>query len=395
MIAGAAGLTMGRGLVFPGTLSRMKAFPVFRPPRIEDHAEPGSHIYRRGPHRRIPDEAYGTAGCDPGLFIFSCFAIIVFYYVWYPIRKARRGFRIGEIDPMLSPDGDAGPDFRRIQSGGELFSMTFALFRRDFGKIATRAALAALAFCLVVFPFAGKEPATLFVFTWEFMGMLKAIPDFIRNPGIPWLPALQIPLFAWLILEFFRMIRVEAQSHVEAPGPKQRTLLEWLKTAIGAALLVLLLLAKEWYTILAFALLAPMAMVWVHIMLWEGKSALQAISRLFEIVFSQLGRYFGFVLLLAAVGYLFFLLLDSTVLWLTFDSLGIGFSLEQSLMDNLVTIWLVSWMLFLLFVFLGAMIYGSVLLYHTLAEIQDASHLRSRIGEVGLQRRFEGIPREE
>lgn len=296
---------------------------------------------------------------------------------------------------MLSPDGDLGLDLRRIQSGGELFSSTFALFRRDFGKVAGYAALASLVFCVSVFPFSGGEPATLFVFTWEFMGMLKAIPDLIRHPSVPWLPVLQIALFAWLIRQFFRMTRGDVQAGVVVQSIRQRQLLEWLKAFIGAAIMVLLLLPKEWYTVLTFSLVSPLALLWFNIMYWEGKSALYSIARLFELAFSQLGRYLGFSLLLASVGYLLFLLLDSLILWLAFESLGIGFSLDQALMDNLITILLVFIALFLLFVFLGAMVYGSVLLYFTLREIRDATHLHARIKEVGLAGRIQGIPREE
>ena len=395
VIAGAAGLAMGRGLVFPGTLSRMKSFqfsarrglkimlslvPVFTVAGLIE-----GFLTR---HTELPDILRG-------LFIFSCFAFIVYYYVWYPIQKARRGFRVGDVDPYLSPDGDQSGDFRRIQSGGELFSSTFALFRRDFAFNASRSAMAALVFCLAVFLFSGKEPASLFVFEQQFMGMIQAIPDLVRHPDIFWLPILQIPLFAWLILQFFRLIRTEAQLHLEPPKTRQRPLIEWLKAAIGAAALVLLLLAREWYTLLLFSLLAPMVLLWVQIMLWEGKSAILSISRLFELVMTQLGRYLGFSLLLAAVGYLFFLLLDSIILWLAFESLGIGFLLEQSVMDNAVTILLVFCTLFILFIFLSALVYGSALLYFTLLEIRDASWLRTRINEIELQRRIQGIPRED
>lgn len=395
VIAGAAGLAMGRGLVFPGTLSRMKSFqfsarrglkimlslvPVFAVAGLIE-----GFLTR---HTELPDILRG-------LFIFSCFAFIVYYYVLYPIQKARRGFRVGEADPYLSPDGDQGGDFRRIQSGGELFSSTFALFRRDFSVNAGRSALAAMAFCLPVFLLSGKEPASLFVFEWEFMGMLKAIPNLVRHPDLIWLPLFQILLFAWLILKFSWLLRSEAQSHFEASWPGQTPFIEWLKAGIGAAALVLMLLAREWYTILVFSLLAPMVLLWVQIMLWERKSAISSISRLFELVMTQLGRYLGFSLLLAAVGYLFFLLLDSIILWLAFDSLGIGFSLEQSLMDNAVTILLAFCTLFILFIFLSALVYGSALLYFTLLEIRDASWLRSRINEIGLARRIQGIPRED
>ncbi|MBK8490091.1 MAG: stage II sporulation protein M [Saprospirales bacterium] len=387
VIAGAAGLTLGRGLVFPGTLSRMKAFqfsarrglkimlslvPIFTVAGIIE-----GFLTR---HTELPDLLRG-------IFIFSCFAFILFYYVWYPIQKARNGFKVQEVDPLLSPDTALDISFHQIQSGGELFSTTFSLFRRYFDQIAWRAALAALVFCLLVFPFSGKEPAALFVFTWEFLGMLKSIPMLIRHPEIPWMPVVQILLFTWLSMQFFQMVRPFVSG--------QKPLLVWLKAGIGAAILVMLLLPNAWYTVLSFTMVFPLALVWVLIMLWEGKNALRSIVRLFELVLTQVGRYLGFALLLTAVGFLLFMALDSMILWMIFDSIGIGFSLEQSAMDNVVTVLLVFCTLFLLFLFFGAMIFGASLLYFTLVEILDAPHLRSRIERVALQPRIQGLPREE
>jgi len=387
VIAGAAGLTLGRGLVFPGTLTRMKAFqfsarrglkimlslvPVFAIAGIIE-----GFLTR---HTELPDLLRG-------LFIFSCFAFIVFYYVWYPIRKARKGFNIPSLDPMPGPDSEEVFDQHRILSGGALFSNTFTLFRRFFDQVAWRAALAALVFCVIVFPFSGKEPADLFVFSREFLGMLKSVPFLVRHPDIPWLPMLQIVLFTWLSMGFFSLVKPHE--------PGQKRLLLWLKAGIGAAILVLLLLPSAWYTVLSFTMILPLALIWVCIMRWESKNAIESFGRLVELVLPQIWRYLGFVLLLTAVGFLVFMALDSAILWLIFDSLSVGVSLGQEAMDNLVTVLLTFSTLFLLFVFFGITIFGASLLYFTLVEIRDAPHLRAQIEAVALQARIQGLPREE
>ena len=394
VIAGAAGLTMGRGLVFPGTLSRMKAFqfsarrglkimlslvPVFIVAGLIE-----GFLTR---HTELPD-------IFRALFIFSCFALIGWYYLWYPLRKARRGFRLELADPLLQPDGDEGVDFHRIQSGGEIFSSAFSFFRRDLGRIMGRSALAALVFCALVFPFSGKEPAVLFVFTWEFMGMMKIIPDLIRHPSVAWMPFLQILLFTWLVAGYFRLIRQAAMQDYEGPVATAGNLLLWLKAALGGALLVILLLPQTRLSVLLFLLTAPLVLLWVYVMLWEGRNALQSFGRFFELLLPQLGRYLGFALLLASVGYLFFLLLDSLILWLVFETIGLNFSFSQPVMDNIAAVLLAFLTLFLLFALLGAMVYGAALLYFTLLEICDAPYLRNRIEKVNPQRRIQGLPRE-
>ncbi|MCB9282585.1 MAG: stage II sporulation protein M [Lewinellaceae bacterium] len=387
VIAGAAGLILGRGLVFPGTLSRMKAFQISarRGLKIMLSLVPlfvvaGTIEGYLTRHTELPN-------LFRGLFILSCFAFILYYYVWYPMKKAREGFKVQDVDPMLSPDAESEIDLHKIQSGGELFSSTFTFFRNQFDQIAWRAALAALIFCALVFPFAGKGPASLFVFTWEFLGMLKSIPSLIRHPDVPWLPFLQILIFTGLSIQFFQMIRTSE--------PGRKPLLVWLKVGIGAAILVMLLLPKVWYTVLSFSMIFPLALVWVCIMQWEGKNAFLSVGRLIELVAGQIWRYLGFALLLTGVGFLLFLALDSMILWLVFDSLGVGLSLEQSTMDNLITVVLVFCTLFLLYILFAATIFGASLLYFTLVEIRDAPQLRDRIEKVHLQARIQGLPREE
>jgi uncharacterized membrane protein SpoIIM required for sporulation len=394
VIAGAAGLTMGRGLVFPGTLSRAKAFQL--------SARRGLKIMMS----LVP--VFITAGIIEGfltrhtelpdilrfLFIFSCFALVIFYYWWYPSAKAKKGFNFSDTDPFLSPDQDDEVDFHKIHSGGEIFSNTFTLVRHDFGKIAGRAAIASAVFCLLVFPLAGAEPAFLFVFTWEFMGMFKSVPDFIRHPSVPWLPLVQTILLAGLILYYTRLIRLRAMPAFGLANTGRSSALDWLKGSIGAALLILLLLPKAWYTVFAFLLLGPLAMLWVYIMVWEEKNALRSAGRLLELAAPQLGRYLGFALLLAAVAYLLFLLLDSTILWIAFESIGFNFSLPQETMDNMITIFLTFCTLFFLYWYLGAVMYGAALLYYSLLEVRDAPHLRSQIAQVDVQKRIQGLPRE-
>lgn len=394
VIAGAAGLTMGRGLVFPGTLSRMKAFQLSARRGLKIMLSLAPVFVVAGViegfltrHTELPDMLRF-------IFIFSCFALVIVYYGVYPVRKARKGFKVGDIDPFLGPDDKDQADFHRIQSGGEVFSTTFSLFTADFGKFAGRAAIAAAVFCVLVFSLAPAAPSSLFVFTNEFMGMLSALPDLVRNPAVPWLPVLQIALFAWLILQFAGLIRKRAESAFERELAEKKPLLDWIKAAIGGALLVMLLLSKSWHAVLIFFLLGPLAVLWVYIMLWERKNALQSAGRFFELALPQSGRYLGFALLLASVGYLLFLLLDSVLLWLVFETIGLNFSMSQEAMDNLITVLLVFSSLFLLFLFLGAMVYGTALLYYTLLEIGDAPSLRKQIEEVELQRRIQGLPRE-
>ena len=92
IIAGAAGITMGKGWVFPGTLSRLKAFQISarRGLKIMMGLIPifitagfiEGYITR---HTELPDLVRAT-------FILFCLVFIIWYFVWYPYQKAKTGF---------------------------------------------------------------------------------------------------------------------------------------------------------------------------------------------------------------------------------------------------------------------------------------------------------------
>ena len=92
IIAGAAGITMGRGLVFPGTYSRAKAFQLSAKNGLKIMIGITPIFILAGfiegfitRHTEIPNEFRA-------LFILACLAFVIGYFVIYPIYKNKKGF---------------------------------------------------------------------------------------------------------------------------------------------------------------------------------------------------------------------------------------------------------------------------------------------------------------
>jgi uncharacterized membrane protein SpoIIM required for sporulation len=397
IIAGAAGLTMGKGLIFPGTLSRLKSFQISARRGLKIMMGIAPIIIMAGffegyltRHTEAPDILRA-------FFILICLSFVLIYFVWYPRYRARKGFVLLNDQSELPPDTKRGIDTSKIKSSGELFADTFIFLRQQLGKIAGMAALAAAVYCGATFIPAMEEPHELFAFPWETFGTLSILPDFFLNTEVPWIPLIHFVVIAFFSIRLFDWIeKVEKEAAVPLEMKKQNTpqVLVWLKALIGSAVIVGMLLTMKWFTVLFILFLFPVAMIWMYAMQREGIGVFRGIQRLGQLLSGETGRLLGLGLILTLIGFLFFALLDTTVMWFILQTVGMNFAFEQSGMDNLATVLLTFMTMFMLYMVIIILLIGSGLSYYTLLEIREAPHLRKRLQGIGFQERIQGMVKE-
>jgi len=209
IIAGAAGITMGKGWVFPGTLSRLKAFQISarRGLKIMMGLIPifivagfiEGYITR---HTELPDLV--RAG-----FILLCLAFVLWYFVWYPYQKAKTGFNVITTKYQLQPDNPQKIDFGTIKKTGALFGDTFIMYRNHFWKIVRAAIIASLFFSITVL---GTHEADNFANLFVFNNVFGNIGQFFSHEQIFILPFLVILIFTGLSIFYNDLILKEATA---------------------------------------------------------------------------------------------------------------------------------------------------------------------------------------
>lgn len=129
IIAGAAGITLGSGLVFPKTLSRVQSLQL--------SARRGLLImltilplivlaaFIEGFITRQTDASYIVRG----IVIFGSFAFIISYYVVYPWMKAKKGFTSFLNEAKLPPEQDSELKYDQIKNSAQIFSDAFIFYR--------------------------------------------------------------------------------------------------------------------------------------------------------------------------------------------------------------------------------------------------------------------------
>ena len=393
VIAGAAGLTMGRGLVFPGTLSRTRSFQL---------------AARRGINMMmgvVPlfiiagfTESYLTRHTDApdilrGAFILLCLGFVLFYFVLYPRWKSRKGFRPHEHHP-LTPDLVKTNGFSSVKNTGELFTGTFLFFRKNFKPIALASAAGAAIYCAGAFG-ASIVPATeLFSFPEGLFGTLSVLPSLFVNEHHPWL--FPISTVALSSTAFAVQLLIAKAGNLDQREPRRWQDLIWsyAKTLAVVFLLNLVTVSLNWYTPLLIFFTFPLLFLWMQTMLTERIGFMQGAGRTVllsgGVYFQMLGLFFT----LALCGTLFFLLLDTGILWFLLDAFRMNFFFSEengNLFSTVLSTFITMFVTLLIF---GLWVAGFGLQYFSNREVHEAPFLKERIKNIHVQQRIRGWERE-
>jgi uncharacterized membrane protein SpoIIM required for sporulation len=135
ILAGGAGLTLGRGLIFPGTYSRLQSLQISgaRSLKLMLGITPVFII-------AAVIESFLTRYTDAPLalkisLIVMSLTFIVGYFVVYPWLKSKSGFLVPITETRLQPSPVRKIDFGRIKNNSEILRDTFQFYSRHSSRI--------------------------------------------------------------------------------------------------------------------------------------------------------------------------------------------------------------------------------------------------------------------
>ncbi|GAB5552029.1 MAG: hypothetical protein Sapg2KO_16200 [Saprospiraceae bacterium] len=390
VIAGAAGLTMGRGLAFPGTYTRLRAF--------QKSAKRGLKIMLGiAPIFVIAGfiEGYLTRQTDTPdsirlLFILGCLAFVIFYFGIFPRMQARNLSELVKGNYHNTPKPKQQIDFQEIKTRGQIFSESFLLFRSHWRPIFWAALACSLLYSSLIFNLSSRPAYELFYFPADFMGTISRINTFFINKRLDFLPFINILIFGAFLSVVFRIV-------AKAAHPEEKStpfLLVWLKTLPGVAILVSILWTNEWYTLFLFIFGAVIPLLWIYTVIAERRPSFTGLQRSLVLLSGMYSKALSTLLIFLMIGFLFFSLLDTALFSLYFDIIGWFTNLEGDQLESFSMILQVTTSMFMIFMILSIIGLGFGILYHSLLEIQEAPGLAQRIKTIGQQRSIRGLDKE-
>ena len=388
IIAGAAGLTLGRGLAFPGTYTRMQSFQRAARRGIKIMMGIVPVIIMAGFIEGYLTRYTETPNSIRALFIIVCLLFVLIYFVWYPFIKAQTTSFNRIREERIPPTKNQEINFSGIKTNGEIFTDIFLFLQKHFRTFLFMAFVTTTAYCSFVFFLSGALPQEIFSLPSGALGSLSIIDQYFINKNIPYLLGLNTILFGYLHFQTNRLILKQANTPMVNPW------LAILNSLIVSFILQLILLTQSWFTIPLLLIIAPIGYLWMLNLQRQDRNIFRGLQHTFPLLQKNVERTFGLILILTFLGAFFFTLVDSFFLWFFVEKISWVISLEQDAMNQLTVILSTFTTIFGFFLIYAVIILGFGFLYFTLLEITEANDLRKRILSIGLGKKIQGLDKE-
>ena len=394
IIAGAAGLVAGAGLLFPGTYRRTQAFQISIRRGMKIFFGVVPIIILAAIFEGVLTRYTDTPDVIRGMFILISLCFVLWYFVWLPWHKARTtGFRQSIHDKELPPDRVELIDFQTVKSSGEILSDTFTVLRRRARWVLPAILGVAMGFMGFSFWFSDAKVTATFPLPDGPFGVLEGTIGFFSNEHLPYIFWLQTMLLALLAIFAFRAIEPE----MDPVFRRERSKGQWIGTWL-ALLLPMLLFGGLWLIevgtfgwLLAMGAF-PWLALWCAVIYFEAVNPFQAVVRGFALMRWSQGLTLGFLIVNLSVLLLYFL---STQVWdilLNFFSWLVPSGGEN--MQIFSTVATIGMTVFITYFGLVLTFLTGAWQYFSGREIADAASLQAGIERIGMARLIRGLARE-
>lgn len=397
IIAGAAGLVAGSGLLFPGTYRRVQAFQLSMRRGLKIFFGIVPLIILAGSFEAFLTRFTETPDLIRGAFIFTSLFFVLWYFVWLPRHKARSGaFDTPIAENELPPSRVHVIDFRQIKTVGETFSDAFTTLSRHprttlLGLFATTSA-----FCVWAFSLSSRAPSETFPYSdnleWPFVNQAN-IAQFFSNESAFGLYWFQVLLLAILTTSAFRALEGEMDLEQNPPFSLKRVGAATGVLTLVTACLALVLKYIGTYPGIFFSWIAiPFLTVWAAVIYFETLNPLTALLRAAKLI--RLGPALGIGVLTGMLNVLFFKFLDSQLWDMSLQLLSWFVPPVQGAMSEFHAIATAAGAGVLTYFFCLLSLLCGGLQYYSFREIADAAGMYEELQRVGNNPKIRGLARE-
>lgn len=373
IIAGGAGLTLGSGLLFPGTYSRLQAFQMSAmrslklmlgiAPIIVTAGIIESFITR---YTEVP------AFVKVSLIVLSA-VFIVGYFIVYPWRKSKAGFLQPMREVRLQPNLSQPINFNRIKNNAEILGDAFGFYKRN-AKIIMRwvlllTAASSLAFC---FAYTDEPQRAQFdILPYLFQQMFFAI-------DLDSVPKLILGVICTTIIINVVMLLLLKEKGLTLTYTVRFTGFLKCLLIVGGTY-YLLFLANGWgYWIFVFLF---------GMVLFSAFGALKkdSLSEIRLLITSGFGQIMGLQFILFFTILVFLLLLSSPIIYFYESIITLNFTQMDTWINQLM-LFVEVFIKFLAFnLLLPIVAICMAIQYYSLIEVATATHLRESIAKINLK----------
>lgn len=376
ILAGGAGLTLGSGLVFPGTYSRLQAFQIsgIRSLKLMLGISPifvfaaiiESFLTR---YTDVPDFIRL-------LLILASLGLIIGYFVIYPWMKSRTGFEVPIRETKLAASAEEPANYQAIKNNAEILKDAFLFYKNKFAKMFPWIFGVSLIVAICRYQLMKDDVLLRFLGDWwrQFFGEL------LFGIGTPHPYFIGINAFATAVVTYVAYKAIAADA-----------LKEKLKFNIGAFFGILLLMAaifgilyslEGWgvlillFTFVCFQLAA-------FVPLASGEGFFPSMGRAKDLIGSNYSQILVLHLVLLLITFSFLMILSAPLIYMYLSIFKWNFAKADTWVNDVLFFIEVFIKVLSFYLTLPILAASAAYLYYSLSEIMDASYLRRAIDSFG------------
>lgn len=372
IISGGAGLTLGKGLLFPGTYSRLQALRIsgMNGLKIIMSVIPLTIVaaFIEGfltRHTDIPDAIRFS-------FILTSLAFVLIYFFWYPRRVAKKYPELEaqvEINPVYKQEQEFNPN--EVLTPDRIMAQTLRLFLKNIKLFGGHI----LIFSAVLITLVCSDSFNL-LYSNESYNFAPA--DYFNYDNYPLLGVLCC--FSYLYMQFKQLLYLRSDLNKNSAGSKKNAFFSLLiLTLIFTGFLMVADGGWQMFAFLLFPILSLIANISVH----QDVSFPAAVNLTGGLLNKQWGTFVIGSLFSFAIAWVLFivlafgsryLFLEDSLLWALTDNESTASTIRVGIAVFEVSAG------FLFYITLNS-IFNSIFFY-TLKEINTADNLISRIHQI-------------
>jgi uncharacterized membrane protein SpoIIM required for sporulation len=411
IIAGAAGIVFGSGLIVPGTYSRGQAFIL--------SARKGLKIIIG----TIPlfiiagfIESFLTRYTDAPLVLragimLASLIFILFYYVYYPQLKAKKGFSERYARDEIQPNKVVAIDWGKIRGIGEVVAETFTSILPFLGRFALIGTIAGAIYGLLAlllfsnsmnftFGFSGQ----LFLvanFVYVLAEVFSLIGDFFKVYNIvdkPLFAIVNFGFWATLLTTGLAVTRRMRQNMFNTIGlwsdMTKAIRQQWLGIGMYAAVIVGLLSFEVTAWIAAFVPILPVIIGITLVMNEEKLHPIAAIKRTFSTIKGNVSNLIGLYFIIMLLQLLFVSLFCSVLFTFYLESIQLIFDFDTPTLQKVTDLFtcILGGIVFSLY--FAVVVSAMKLFLSSSNEQNNATELLTKIELLGTKKRVYGFEQE-
>lgn len=402
IISGAGGLVLGSGLVFPGTYTRMQSFLVSARRGIKIIMGVVPITILAGFFESFLTRYTEAPDLLRGLFILSGFGFVLFYFVYYPWRKSKIGFKTKEKKDDVPASTETTLELSRIRTNTEIFADTFPFYKPFFGSIIRVGLLLAAAFAGYYLLFAYDNFTMWFSDSlFSFTRQLSHLLDILRVLNLYGNPIFTPAVFILYLVTalaagygIYSAARSDGVTNIKEgllkPYLKKHTITAFLFAASVTGVLFIPG-STVWLVLLP---IQPILMVIFATALVDDNGFFQSFSRGFSFCFKQFGDFLAVHIIMMLISMLFQGFSSTAFLWLHFQALQMFVIVDGATYDMLFSGVLTFVSILIFAIVLPLQYFAYTLFYYKVREIQEAPGLMEKISLLGRKRKVYGLEQE-